>query len=938
MLDRRRPGRGALLGVLSLMVLSGLSASASAQDAPGDPAFDPANPTTWDQPDSATCPAAGGADAPFTTEGDVAPDAALVLNGGGWGHSVGMSQYGANGAASLGCSTATILQTYYPGIAFGAIDPPRDSLAIHLLKRGLQSTTIRTTGAQYGGADLPWLACDIYASVCPQVALVPAGEEWTVTPFSDGTLVLAVAGTDPSTCPVTAAAPAPAPTPTPTPSPTATATATPTPTATATPAPAGCRWRGGDLETRLRLDHDGSVIRIVEANGRRVKWGFTEFDYSSKDGGTTYVTQYVTGADDGSVTAVDRYLWGLGEVPSSWEPAALRAQAIAGRSYAEATIRTRESVFGRHAQGNYIDRNECRCDLFATTVDQVYLGFDHEEAESGAWNQAVTQTRGVHALYDGVPIAAFYSSSHGGWSEDVEHVWGTAIAYLPAVDASRWEAAAARDADTPWGNPRYRWTASFTASELSARFGMGSVTSFEIIERGPGGRPTRLNGGGIEVVGTDVTGAPATLHMSGETLRSKLSIYSALVYTPGEAPDEPVLVDITPACPPDDVPEDGYSDIPDGAEHETAIDCLTWWGVTDGRGDGTYGASDVARRDEMAGALVDVLVEAGVTIPAEPADHFTDDNSNPYQYQINVLAEMGLVLGVGNGRYNPSGPVVRANMASFEARVIEHILQRELADGGDPFSDDNGNTHEANIGKLHRAGVVAGFDDGTYQPNRSLTRAQLASFTARSLALMVNEGRAVPPSQREAQEEPASDGTPEGAARFVVFSGVGGVQLLEPSEHVDVIGYHESGHEGAQQLEPSGAGPRSVTMESRNRGTGSRTAADVVVEPDTPLYAPVSGSVVRAGTYTLYCEYSDDYVVIDPDQHPGWEVKLLHIDGVMVAPGDRVEAGITMLAPRATLFPFESQVDEFSTTGDWPHTHIEVIDPSIPNEPSGGGC
>ncbi|MDP9019506.1 MAG: M23 family metallopeptidase, partial [Actinomycetota bacterium] len=120
--------------------------------------------------------------------------------------------------------------------------------------------------------------------------------------------------------------------------------------------------------------------------------------------------------------------------------------------------------------------------------------------------------------------------------------------------------------------------------------------------------------------------------------------------------------------------------------------------------------------------------------------------------------------------------------------------------------------------------------------------------------------------------------------------------------------------------------------------TGGRTAADVVVDPAAEIRSPVTGRVLRAGTYVLYCDYSDDYAVIEPDGRPGWEVKLLHIDGVLVGPGERVRAGETVLARRPTQLPFESQVDEVTVPPAWPHVHIEVVDPSIPDRPSGGRC
>lgn len=171
------------------------------------------------------------------------------------------------------------------------------------------------------------------------------------------------------------------------------------------------------------------------------------------------------------------------------------------------------------------------------------------------------------------------------------------------------------------------------------------------------------------------------------------------------------------------------------------------------------------------------------------------------------------------------------------------------------------------------------------------------------------------------------------------FATVGGVTLVHPSSRVERVGFHESNHDGARQLEPLPTAVAAIILETRERGTESRTAADVVVDPDVEIRAPVTGTVIRAGTYVLYCDYSDDYVVIEPDDHPGWEVKLLHINGVQVTAGQRVVAGETLVAPRPTILAFESQVDETTAAPPWPHVHIEVVDPSIPDRPTpGGGC
>lgn len=168
------------------------------------------------------------------------------------------------------------------------------------------------------------------------------------------------------------------------------------------------------------------------------------------------------------------------------------------------------------------------------------------------------------------------------------------------------------------------------------------------------------------------------------------------------------------------------------------------------------------------------------------------------------------------------------------------------------------------------------------------------------------------------------------------FATTGGVTLRQPSSSVEMIGFHQSNHDGAQQLEPLTPGVRMVTMESRNRGTGSRTAADIVAQPGVAIRSPVDGTVIRAGSYVLYCDHTDHYAVIEPDDHPGWEVKLLHMVGLRVQRGDRVEAARTVIADGPRYLPFESQVDDHSQDRDWPHVHLEVVDPSIPDRPSGG--
>ena len=175
---------------------------------------------------------------------------------------------------------------------------------------------------------------------------------------------------------------------------------------------------------------------------------------------------------------------------------------------------------------------------------------------------------------------------------------------------------------------------------------------------------------------------------------------------------------------------------------------------------------------------------------------------------------------------------------------------------------------------------------------------------------------------------------------WVPFALVEGLVLRHPSSRVERVGFHESNHDGARQMEAVDTAVDPATMETRDRGTGSQTAADIVVDPTLEIRAPVTGTVLRASGYTLYCHHRDEYAVIEPDDHPGWEVKVLHIVGLQVGAGDRVVAGETVIALEPHQLPFGSQVDERrSADPAWPHVHIEVVDPSIPDRPTpGGGC
>ena len=177
-----------------------------------------------------------------------------------------------------------------------------------------------------------------------------------------------------------------------------------------------------------------------------------------------------------------------------------------------------------------------------------------------------------------------------------------------------------------------------------------------------------------------------------------------------------------------------------------------------------------------------------------------------------------------------------------------------------------------------------------------------------------------PPSGRHVTEQ-----------NYVPFAVAADVTLHYPSSRVEHVGFHQSNDEGAQHLDAL-PGVDAIVLDDRGRLTDRQGSADVVVDPDTEIRAPVSGTVISSGSYVLYCHNYDFFLNIEPDDHPGWKVRMLHMASLEVGNGDRIEAGVTVVASHARQLPFASDVDDFRTADPpWPHIHMEVVDPDVPN-------
>ena len=121
--------------------------------------------------------------------------------------------------------------------------------------------------------------------------------------------------------------------------------------------------------------------------------------------------------------------------------------------------------------------------------------------------------------------------------------------------------------------------------------------------------------------------------------------------------------------------------------------------------------------------------------PALAAGSFTDDDGSVHESAIEAIVLEGITLGCGELVYCPSDVVTRGQMASFIARGFD-LPEPDT----DHFTDDDGTTHEDNINRLADAGMTTGFPDGTYRPDDTVTREQVASLLARALDLEPVDG------------------------------------------------------------------------------------------------------------------------------------------------------------------------------------------------------
>ena len=405
----------------------------------------------------------------------------VIFSGGGWGHGVGMSQYGAQGQALIdGRRYKKILRHYYTGATVADLDAvaPASPMIVYnkpLWLGAVQSTTSVDFVARNGTLSI----CHSQGN-CPKAVEPQEDQVWTFRVEEPGVCIFEIDGVKQGK---------------------------------------SGRCRGTITmvgNARIELPGIGKVFGHGKLRIRPV-------------GDVATAQRFHISFSMG----LQEYLLGIAEMPNSWHKHALRAQAVAARSYAVARAHQREpGIRG----GNGVNpaftktwKDICWCHVRATTADQAYAGW--AQSQNPAWASAVAHTRDEILTHpnnsyteDGV-VTTFYSSSSGGTTESNIGGFGSVdqYPYLVPVD-DHW------GVDPAVSNPFATWEESVPAglivAELAAADGRPWGIEFNVLT---GAQLQKAAPEGIVRFTGLVNGVEESVDVPGWWLRSAFGLRSPSV-------------------------------------------------------------------------------------------------------------------------------------------------------------------------------------------------------------------------------------------------------------------------------------------------------------------------------------------------------------------------------------------------------------------------
>ncbi len=367
------------------------------------------------------------------------PEQVVSFRGSGSGHGVGLSQWGAKGRAERGMNAAQIVASYYQGTAITAF--PTESTQLRVLidedytppaRDGSFASSNKLPGDVFGWGGF-WAIEGVTGPLPPGTRLSIMSN-----PGHQGLHTFLY---DPAGAPMIAF-----------------------------PFPGRMKIIPLQPETRIQVFY--KFTRTVPGSG-----GGRFYDIYR---GIMWIHQNAEGRiDTVNELNIEDYLRGVvpAEMPTNWPREALMSQAMAARTYALSNLNPGHPVF----------------DVDDTTFYQVYEGANREHP---AGNDSVDATRNMVITFDSQPIVAFYFSSGGGFTENVEDVFGgPVLPYLRGISDVD-----ANGVPFDSGAPLREWaTVEFPMRIIQGMLNakpdtqVGQLRSIDLSNRSPSGRLRTVN-------------------------------------------------------------------------------------------------------------------------------------------------------------------------------------------------------------------------------------------------------------------------------------------------------------------------------------------------------------------------------------------------------------------------------------------------------------
>lgn len=174
---------------------------------------------------------------------------------------------------------------------------------------------------------------------------------------------------------------------------------------------------------------------------------------------------------------------------------------------------------------------------------------------------------------------------------------------------------------------------------------------------------------------------------------------------------------------------------PDIAGHyaKNNINKLCSYGVLSGYEDGTFKPDNPVTRAEFATMTTNAL-EKACSYALDMVSAFTDISGHWAEKAITKMVACGIVNGFEDNTFKPDKAITRGQASIIASNMLSYCgIQRRDSDG---FPDTIGHYAEHHIKSLKAFGVVNGYEDGLFRPDEEITRGQAAMYIANCLTVL----------------------------------------------------------------------------------------------------------------------------------------------------------------------------------------------------------